>query len=360
MVASSSNGAFHDESTLDAHRPARAPLPQRLAAPAARRQPLEHAPGNDTRKFRAPERGRRAALLRVPGHAGHAAAVRQDRLGLHAGRLEKTRRALDAALGLHAGDTARARAPGRGHARDAPGRRARAAPDGRAGPRRGGGGSHGDPREPGPPRPSPGSDLHRPRQPHQGERQHGRIAGLERDRRGGREAALGRAVGRRHRDGSLDRRRPRPHARGDRARRHAPDRHRADLLDDHRAQARRSRRGGHPRRPRAPGAPGSRLLHGPRRRAARAPAARARPADRNREPRRLAARQVDDRARPAESDDRAVGRDLRDPAPLRRDLLDRRRAAAGRARRRHRRGAARGARGRWAGSRSGPGRTVAR
>ena len=32
---------------------------------------------------------------------------------------------------------------------------------------------------------------------------------------------LGRALGRRHRDGSLDRRRPRPHARGDRARRHA-------------------------------------------------------------------------------------------------------------------------------------------
>ena len=188
---------------------------------------------------------------------------------------------------------------------------ARAAPDARAGPRRGRGRSHGDPRQHGAPRPAPRSDVHRPRQPHQGQRQHGRLAGLERHRRGSREAALGRALERRHRDGSLDGRRSRPHARGDRARRDGSDRHRADLLDDHRAPHRRSRRRGDPRRPRAPGAPGRRLHDDPRRRAARAPAAGARPADRHREPRRLAARQVDARARAPEPDVRAVGRDLR-------------------------------------------------
>ncbi len=51
--------------------------------------------------------------------------------------------------------------------------------------------------------------CHRPREPDQGQRQHGRLARLELHRRGGREAALGRALGRRHGDGPLDGRRSR-------------------------------------------------------------------------------------------------------------------------------------------------------
>ena len=312
-----------------------------MALARSRRKPLELAPGYDTGKFRTREPDRGPARLRLARHAGHAAALREDGLGFHAGRLDARSRTLDAARRLRTGDPARARAPGNDHARDAARRAARAASDARAGPRRSGGRSHGDPGQHGPPRPRPRSDVHRPRQPHEGERQHGRLAGLERHRRGSREAALGGALERRHRDGSLDGRRSRPHARGDRARRHGSDRHGADLFDDRRAPDRRSGRGGDPRRSRAPGAPGRRLHDGPRRRAARAPAAGARPADRHREPRRLAARQVDARARTAESDVRAVGRDLRRAAPLRRDLLDRRRAAARRPRRRHRRRAAR-------------------
>ena len=89
---------------------------------------------------------------------------------------------------------------------------------------------------------------------------------------------------------------------------------------------------------------GRRLHDGPRRRALRAPALRAPAADRNRLARRLAARQVDDRPRQAEPDVHAVGRHLRDPAALRRDLLDRRRAAPRRPRGRDGRRAARGAR----------------
>ncbi len=82
---------------------------------------------------------------------------------------------------------------------------------------------------------------------------------------------------------------------------------------------------------RAPGEAGRGLLHDSRRRAPGAPAARPGPPDRHRLARRLAARQVDAGARQAEPDVRDLGRHLRHHARVRRDLLDRRRPAAGRA-----------------------------
>ena len=96
---------------------------------------------------------------------------------------------------------------------------------------------------------------------------------------------------------------------------------------------------------RAPGAAGRRLLHDPRRRAARAPAAAC--SERligivSRGGSLLAKWMI--APRQAEPDVRALRRDLRDHAPLRRDLLARRRPAPRRPGRRHRRGAARRAR----------------
>ena len=105
-------------------------------------------------------------------------------------------------------------------------------------------------------------------------------------------------LGRRHGDGPLHRRRPRrvPRRRSS-THAHGADRHRADLLDDHRPKHRgpRLRRRScetleHQARA------GRRLLHHPRRRAARAPAATSQTALIGIvSPRRLAARQVDDR-----------------------------------------------------------------
>ena len=117
-----------------------------------------------------------------------------------------------------------------------------------------------------------------------------------------------------------------------------------DLLDDRRPPDRGARRSQHPRRPRAPGAQGVDYftIHAGVLRE-HLPFVRE-PPDRDRDPRRLAAREVDAPPRPPEPDVRALGRDLRDPAPLRRHVLDRRRAAPGRARRRHRPRAARRAR----------------
>src|SRR5207247_681730 len=127
--------------------------------------------------------------------------------------------------------------------------------------------------------------------------------------------------------------------RGERAPRR-PDRHRAHLQHDRRAGDRGPELRRHPEGDRAPGGAGRRLLHHPRWRAARAPPA-GRPArDRHRLARRLAARQVDDPARQAEPDVRAVRRDQRHHARVRRHLLARRRAPPRLPRRRERRGAA--------------------
>ena len=97
--------------------------------------------------------------------------------------------------------------------------------------------------------------AHRPGGEDEDQRQHGRVAGLVRHRRRSREAAVGRAVGGRHGDGPVHRRRPRRLPRRDHPEQHRPDRHRPDLLDDHRPQDRRPRRPTiDPRVARAPGA----------------------------------------------------------------------------------------------------------
>ena len=67
-------------------------------------------------------------------------------------------------------------------------------------------GRHDHPGQPRAPRLPPRPDGDRPREPHQDQRQPRRLPRLERDRRGGREDALGGALGRRHRDGPVDRR----------------------------------------------------------------------------------------------------------------------------------------------------------
>ncbi len=172
---------------------------------------------------------------------------------------------------------------------------------------------------------------------HQDQRQHRRVAGLLEYRRRGGEAALGDPLGRRHGDGPVDRRQARRVPRRHLARLDGADRHRADLLDDHRPQARGPQLQGDPRHPRAPGQAGRRLLHHPRRRFAPAPALRREAADRHRLARRLAARQVDAGARQAEPDVRDFRRHLRPDARIRRHLLAGRRPAPGRPRRRQRR-----------------------
>ena len=317
-----------------------------MAPARSRRKPFELAPGYDTGKFRTREPDRRAARLRFARHAGHAAAVREDGLGFHAGRLDaRRRRTLDAARRLRAGDPARARAP-RHRSRRRCGASPSASRTSRAEQVR-------DEVAAGR-MIIPANKVHlglQPRsdgigraEPHQDQRQHGRLAGLERHRRGSREAALGRALGRRHGDGPLHRRRPRrTAARRSCATRTVPigtvpiysmiiGRKIEDLDDDV-----------DPRGARAPGA----------RRASTTSRSTpaccrehlpfvAQPADRHRQPRRLAARQVD--ARTTASRTRCtthLGRHLRHHARVRRDVLDRRRPAPRRPRRRDRRGAAR-------------------
>ena len=146
-------------------------------------------------------------------------------------------------------------------------------------------------------------------------------------------------------DGPLDRQGHRRHARGDHRRVHGADRHGADLSGRAHGQG---ARGAHdqrlPRGDRASGAAGRRLHDAARGDPARAPAARLRPRDRDREPRRLAARRVDDAPPQAESAVRALRRRPRHPAPVRRHHLARRLAAPGLDPRRERQGAVRRAR----------------
>ena len=81
------------------------------------------------------------------------------------------------------------------------------------------------------------ADDHRPQLRGEDQRQHRQLRRQLVDRRRGREAPLGDALGRRHGDGSLDRQRHPPDARVDRPQRRRADRHRADLPG-----ARKSRR----------------------------------------------------------------------------------------------------------------------
>ena len=91
------------------------------------------------------------------------------------------------------------------------------------------------------------------------------------DRGGSREAALGHALGRGHRDGPLDRQEHPRDARVDHPQLGGADRHRADLpgAGEGGRRGRGSHLGGLSRHPHRAGGAGRRLLHGSRRRAAR-------------------------------------------------------------------------------------------
>ena len=110
------------------------------------------------------------------------------------------------------------------------------------------------------------------------------------DRRGGREDALGDALGRRHRHGPLDRQGHPRDPRVDHPQLASADRHCADLPGAR--EGRRQGRGAHlgrlPRHADRAGGAGRRLLHHPRRRAAAL-----RPADREARHRHRVARRLD-------------------------------------------------------------------
>ena len=84
-----------------------------------------------------------------------------------------------------------------------------------AGARRGGGRPDDHPGQQGPSRARARPDVHRTRGPHENQREHGRVTGLVRHRRGSRKASVGRTLGRRHRHGPVDGRRPRRDPRSD-------------------------------------------------------------------------------------------------------------------------------------------------
>ncbi len=185
------------------------------------------------------------------------------------------------------------------------------------------------------------ADDHRPQLPGEDQRQHRQLGGVVVDRRRGREAALGDAVGRRHGDGSVDRQEHPRDARVDHAQLAGADRHRADLpgaREGGRA-TRGSDLGGLPRHPDRAGRAGRGLLHRARRRAAALHPHDHQPHDRHRVARRLDHGQVVPGASPGELPLHALPRDLRDHARLRRELLARRRPASGLDCRRQRRGA---------------------
>ena len=171
------------------------------------------------------------------------------------------------------------------------------------------------------------------------QRQHRQLRRQLVDRRGSGEAAMGDAVGRRHRDGSVDRQATstRP-ASGSSAMPRA-DRDRADLSGARESgrTARRPDVGDLSRHADRAGGAGRRLLHRARRRAAALHPADRAARDRHRLARRLDHREVVPRAPPGELPLHALPRDLRDHAGLRRLVLARRRPAAGLDRRRQRR-----------------------
>ena len=113
------------------------------------------------------------------------------------------------------------------------------------------------------------------------QREHRRLGGPpRRSTRRSRSCSWAVALGRRHGDGPLHRRRPRRASARRSSSSAGADRHRADLLDDHRARSKdliEKLDIESARHARAPGEAGRRLLHDPRRRAARAPAAHGEP-----------------------------------------------------------------------------------
>ena len=206
------------------------------------------------------------------------------------------------------------------------------------------------------------ADDHRPQLPGQDQRQHRQLGGDLLDRGGGGEAGLGDPLGRRHGDGPVDGQEHPRDPRVDPAQLAGADRHGADLPGA--GEGGRQGRGAHlgdlPRHPDRAGRAGGRLLHHPRRRAARLRAADREPDDRHRLARRLDPRQVVPGAPPGELPLHALRGDLRDHARLRRHLQPRRRPAPGLDRRRQRRGPVRRARDPGRADRRSPGATTCR
>ena len=182
------------------------------------------------------------------------------------------------------------------------------------------------------------ADDHRPQLPHQDQRQYRQLGRDLVGRGGGGEDGVGDPLGRRHRDGPLHRPQHPQHPRMDHPQRADPDRHRADLpgAGEGRRRSGQARLGvlqGHADRAvRA----GRRLFHHPRRRAARLRAAHRQPRHRHRLARRLDHGQVVPVPAQGELPLRALRRDLRHHAQVRRVVLARRRPAPRLDRRRQR------------------------
>ena len=183
------------------------------------------------------------------------------------GPAEAARAVGGAARGRQVRHAAALRAARRDHAGDGVHRAARGAAGG-VRPRGGGARARDHPRQHQSPRAR--ADDHRPQLPGEDQRQHRQLRRVVVDRRGSREAALGDAVGRRHRDGSLHRQADPRDARVDHPQLAGADRHRADLPGAR--EGRRPARGPHlgdlSRHHHRAVRAGRGLLHRPRRRAA--------------------------------------------------------------------------------------------
>ena len=206
------------------------------------------------------------------------------------------------------------------------------------------------------------ADDHRPQLPGEDQRQHRQLRGLLVDRRRGREAALGDAVGRRHGDGSLHRQADPRDARVDHPQLAGADRHRADLSGarEGRRPARGPHLGGLSRHDHRAVRAGRGLLHRPCRRAAALHPAHRAARHRHRLARRVDHRQVVPGPSPGELPLHALPRAVRDHARLRRLVLAWRRPAARIDCRRQRRGPVRRAADAGRADEASPGSTTSR
>ncbi len=162
------------------------------------------------------------------------------------------------------------------------------------------------------------ADDHRPQFPGEGQRQYRQLDRHLLGRRGGRQAGLGDALGRRHGDGPVDRAQHPHHPRMDHPQLAGADRHRADLpgAGKGRRQGRRPDLGIVPRHAHRAGRAGRRLFHDPCRRAARLYPADRQPRHRHRLARRLDHGEMVPGASPGEFPLHAFPRDQRDHAGL--------------------------------------------
>ena len=175
------------------------------------------------------------------------------------------------------------------------------------------------------------ADDHRPQFPDQDQRQYRQLRGHFLGGRRSRQDGVGDPLGRRHRDGPLDRPQHPHHARMDSAQCADPDRHRADLpgAGEVRGRSRQTDLGalqGHADRAVRTG---RRLFHHPRRRAAALHPPHRQPRHRHRLARRLDHGEVVPGASQGEFPLYAFRGNLRPDAQIRRVVLARRRPAAG-------------------------------